>query len=130
MKIYFAHPMSHYGTEYEKMCLENIQNVFPKAEIVNPSDEHHVETYKSWKKHGMRYWKQLVAGCDAIVFATYKDGEVGMGVYTEIMEMVEYNGFIFEVDHLGVGVVSLDTVYNIRPLSIQETRDRNFVKML
>ena len=38
MKIYFAHSMDEYDTEYEKECEEIIKSMFPKCEIVNPKN--------------------------------------------------------------------------------------------
>jgi hypothetical protein len=121
MKIYFAHPVAHYNTDMETMCLRSIREAFPDAHIINPNGEGHTIAYK---QYGMNYFKGIVSNCDAVAYAPFSDGEVGMGVFTEIMTMVDMNGKIFKATPNQVVEVSVNEVYGIRPLSILETRER------
>lgn len=127
MKIYFAHPVSHYNTDYESACIRILQQVWPEAEILNPNSDLHTENYR---KGGMNYFKALVSECDMLAFSTFNDGEVGMGVFTEIMAMCDKNGRVFQVSDEGIGPMSLEDISAIRPLSILQTRERVKSKVL
>ena len=47
LKIYFAHPISIYGTEYEKEIIKSLSN---KYEVLNPSEEKYQNGIKEYKE--------------------------------------------------------------------------------
>jgi hypothetical protein len=120
VKIYFAHPMSDYGTEREKICLEKIQNAFPGGEILNPNQEHH---QKACNEIGMVYFEELVKKCDMLVAIPFEDGEFGMGVWREmeVMDRAKGNSVTLQLKNNCLCPVDFR---NVRPLSILQTRER------
>lgn len=133
-KVYFAHPMAYYNTDIERLMLEMIKMKFPYTELVNPSERVHADACKG----KMQYFETLVASCPIIVACAYPDGLYGMGVYREL-NIGFYNKarlFTFfpklslEQQDSGATAQVLAPLdgqgfRNIRPLSIQETHDRN-----
>lgn len=117
MKIYFAHPVSDYGSLREKECLEQIQKHFPGAEILNPNQDVHNEAYLT---EGMAYFERLVMACDCVVAAPFADGEWGMGVFREAETVSRKGGKVFEL-HKSLREIDIK---DIRPLSINETKRR------
>jgi hypothetical protein len=129
MKVYFAHPVSHYGTAFEEACLGVIPGEImdhlgvETVEVLNPNGDEHTRLYKA---EGFSYFHRLVAGCDAVVAAPYHDGVWGMGVYKEVLGAYEAGKPVFVVFGPGPAVWPLtkDWLESIRPLSIAETRAR------
>ena len=144
MKVYFAHPTSHYNKPYEAECLEAIararaqiilhsglhEHARPDAiaeamasevEVLNPNAPEHSEAYR---REGFGYFKKLVLSCDGIVIAPFRDGEWGMGIFSEMMTAVDERLPVFEVRDGHVRQLQWEDIFPIRPLSIDETRVR------
>jgi len=124
MKIYFAHPISHYDTPHEAKCLKRIKEwakeVFSgrkKIEILNPNQRVHQEAYQT---KGFRHFDALVRSCDIIVAVSFHDGEWGAGVYRELQQQNIHDCYSLTND---MKISPLD-YRDIRPLSIRETSHR------
>lgn len=101
--IYYAHPMSWYGTDHEKADLQEIRLEWPGIEIINPSDPKHVEAAQAIYARGgtsaevMVYFEDLVAGAEALVYRSFSDGKLGAGVSKEILTAHVNNRPIFRL---------------------------------
>lgn len=126
--VYFAHPMSTYNTKREAKCIKQIKNRYPDWTILNPNDPIHHQACKACGG-GMEYFALLVNRCDAVVALPFKDGEHGAGVYYEMNAAFQRKKTIYEIDP-DEGIIKEVSLYDIRPLSISETRHRNVKKQL
>lgn len=106
--IYYAHPVSIYGTLLEKIDLETIEKVFYYGEIYNPNCK---DCEDGYKKEGMEYFKNKVKSSKLLVFRSFTDGKISSGVAKEIEWALEDN----------IPVIELPTYYD-RKLSVEETR--------
>lgn len=79
MRIYFAHPITDYGTEREGMALTWLEA--DGWEVENPNQPHHQAGYD---QGGMEYFQRIASECDALVFTRFPDGSIGAGVGKEI----------------------------------------------
>jgi hypothetical protein len=125
MKVYFAHQISDYNTEFEKKCLAAIRRHFEIGlnsswEIVNPNDKVHENAYR---QIGMSYFRELARQCDICVAVPFKSNRYGMGVFSEIQAMAEQGKNILTVDRDDFGVYEL-AWRSIAPLSVEQTRKR------
>ena len=77
-KIYFAHPITDYGTQRQARAVAYLESQW---EVVNPDKPEHQEGYKA---EGMAYFERLAAGCDLLAFMRFPDGSIGAGVGKEI----------------------------------------------
>lgn len=78
VRIYYAHPISTYGSEQEKADIKDIQAMSDETTeivVVNPSSPSVQEAFEYWKKntkkkddHDMRFFKLEVAKCDGLIF--------------------------------------------------------------
>lgn len=87
MTIYYAHPMSWYGTDLEARDLEYLRSEF-KA-VINPNDpivERDVQLIKAQRGDVMAYFADIVHLSDGVVFRTFADGKLGSGVGREVFE--------------------------------------------
>lgn len=109
MKIYFAHPVSDYGSEYERLCIKAIFSKWPDAGVVNPNSPFHE---REFKKRGMEYFLEVVRGCDLVVATPFQDGRFGAGVWAEIQEAKEVLVLEFKFRTLGAE----------RHLDVEETK--------
>jgi hypothetical protein len=82
MKIYYAHSKKIYDGKREEKELAIIQNKYPSAEIVNPS-----ETFRREIE-----WRMFMAfdlpNMDLVIFSGY-NGYIGKGVYAEILAAID-----------------------------------------
>lgn len=116
-KIYYAHPISFYNTEKEKL-LSNLL-LSHGYEVVNPNTPESEEGYKDF---GMDYFYGLVKNCNALAFQRFDDGMIGAGVAGEIKIAFEINIPVYDISY---GLMSL--THNIPEnsfLSIKDTRKR------
>lgn len=124
MRVYFAHPISTYGTEVETKAIETIKRHFAgyvgEIEVVNPGLPVHQEPCRLLH---MEYFLAVVRKCEAIVGMPFSDGEYGSGVYDEMKEMGRAGGEVWSIDPTGTTVRRIDHL-DIRPLSIAETKRR------
>jgi hypothetical protein len=90
--IYFAHPISMYGTPLERTIIDMLTEQHWK--VVNPSDpEHQAEVVRikstisdrgAAGKAIMEYFVGLCNQCHAVAFSTFPDNTVGAGVAKEV----------------------------------------------
>ena len=88
-KIYFAHSMRDYDTEYELMCLNKIKELYPNAYIINPKEivvnkeDKNPKTYEEFKKQLEKYFYPLIKNCNIIIGAATKNNKITAGVKKE-----------------------------------------------
>ena len=98
MRIYYAHPISMYGTEQERIHKEQIARQFPGATIDDPS-EHMNES--------MDYYLGRVKRADIVVFSPFEDtdrnidGRIGAGVGLEINTALEEGVSVLRLHRCG-----------------------------
>lgn len=118
MKVYFAHPLSDYNTDYEKECIKSIKSYFhalngKQPDIVNPNKQIHQTNYDMY---GMGYFIGLVTACDICVAVPFADEIFSAGVWKELKsvdsKIVLHNGKFRNLKK--------DDVY----LNIEQTRER------
>ena len=118
MKVYYAHAIWLYGTKREKEELEQILRRFPNCTLVNPSK------LKRPEEDGMEFYKNIVAGCDSVVFSRLA-GQVTAGVGIEIKHALSLGKPVYELRSAKLFRVRKPVKY----LSREETREL-FLKLL
>jgi len=78
MKVYFAHPVTDYGTAQETADIATLEGL--GLEVVNPAGNE-----DNYKKYGMEFFLEMVDGCDALAFRPFVGGSIGAGVADEII---------------------------------------------
>jgi len=73
MKVYYAHPISTYGTQSERRDLSRIKKAYPKADIINPGDPDVQEDYEGWlaenaEANPMHFFKNIVRQANIVVY--------------------------------------------------------------
>src|SRR5690606_11353674 len=91
-KVYFAHPVSDYGTALQAAVLKELASSW--HEVENPDSPQHQEGYR---QHGMAYFEAIAATCDALAYLRFRDGTIGAGVAKEIAAAARAGRPIFEV---------------------------------
>lgn len=94
--VYFAHPLTHYDTEFEYECMCTILNLLTpigedvqegSIQLMNPNQKWLATLYENRKKedheHPFAIFEEIAASCDIIVGTTFFDGSLGAGVATE-----------------------------------------------
>lgn len=128
MKVYFAHPLSDYDTQFERRVLGFLEA--SGFAVENPNQDKHERAYRTLRDHGnvsdsgaFAYFTRLVHGCDAIVFVRMPSGSVGAGVYKEGEEAAVHGMPVYEVrvDEHGMRLIQCDRS-PLPVLSIEETR--------
>lgn len=145
MKIYYAHPMSWYGTKAEE---DDIAAISREGECVNPNSDAFRKRVDNAKRTGfpvMDVFAQTIRDTvDVVCFRRFKDGKLGAGVAREVLEGVIWGLPVWEVfgstekkfSYAGVHInkqVMFDPAQYDWPmdglsfqdvLSVAETRDR------
>lgn len=126
MKIYFAHPMSMYGTQFEALCVSALEDRYGKGSVVNPNAPEHKAAYQARKAatgEGMSYFLDTVLpGCDAVAFVACRDGMITSGVAMEVEWFRERGLPVLE---LGLSLVMhFGADYTMRTLSREESKAR------
>lgn len=123
MKLYFAHPITDYGTERQARALAGLRYHFVDDighrhfEIENPDQPHHAAGYR---ERGMDYFRDVVDSCWSLAFMRFPDGGVGAGVGREIGWAVINGMMLYEVFDGRV----YPTHYKPTPiLTVEETRE-------
>lgn len=126
MKVYYAHPMSWYGTEREEDDIDCIQRETPLAsEVVNPALE---------DSKDMGHYLSLVEASDALAYRTFDDDKIGAGVAQEILTAALHGKQIYRIMDLNKSPIGLKpklfeqrgirAAFGPNVLTIAETRDR------
>jgi hypothetical protein len=79
MTVYYAHPISTYGTPVEQRDLALLKAL--GLTVVNPNTPEHDSGYR---RNGMPYFGILVQECDCLAFRAFTDGSIPAGVAQEI----------------------------------------------
>lgn len=91
-KLYFAHPVSDFGTEFEARAVAALTAA--GYEVVNPNSPEHQAGYR---ERGFKYTKEVRAGCDACAFLRFPSGVVGSGVAQEVADFRKRELPVFEI---------------------------------
>lgn len=108
MKVYYARPISLYGTKQEERDKDTLAAL--GFEIIDPNKAELVERYKT---EGMKVYLELVHQADLVAFRAFPDGSIGAGVMKEIREAEERD----------MPVIELPTILSNRVLSVNDTRE-------
>lgn len=121
MKIYFAHPITDYGTERQASAIAAIQKFFEDRgtplELENPDQPRHQEGYD---REGMDYFRKVVESCHGVVFMRFPDGSIGAGVGKELRWSYLNSSRMYEVFDGKVYPLTGDMPTPI--LSVEDTR--------
>ena len=110
-KIYYAHPVSLYDSKQEERDLALLALLWPNAEIYNPNKELDQQKYKEF---GFDWFLDRVADCDMVVFRAFPDGQLGAGVWSEV---------VYAKNECVLPVVELPFLMESRKLSVSDTRE-------
>jgi hypothetical protein len=92
LTIYYAHPKEKYFTLIEKQELNIIQNAFPFANIINPSDFQSEWKSKNYSESEiMARCLVLVSESDMVISSPLNNDFISRGVYEEINLAFELN---------------------------------------
>lgn len=117
MRIYFAHPITDYGTPIEAAAITLIHARFPNAEIINPNTPEHECGYQ---RAGMSYFlDEVLPSCDACVWMAFENGMIGAGVAAEVQHFEDRGCPTWEVF---ARTDWEDAKACMRVLSVDETR--------
>jgi hypothetical protein len=121
VSLYFAHPISDYGTAFESKIVETLE--LQGLLIENPNQPHHQEGYA---RGGMDYFMdQVLPLCGGCVFLPFPGGLIGSGVAMEIEHFMDRRQQVIEVGRdpgLGTFLLSCFVLDEARILSRDETR--------
>jgi len=113
MRVYFAHPVTDYGTERQAGALAVL--LAAGFDVESPDQPHHQNGYQS---EGMAYFTRLVGECDGLVFLRFPNGSVGAGVGKEIGAAADARLPIWDVS--SGQLKRMDGLPNV--MSVEETR--------
>lgn len=108
-KIYYAHPVTHYGTVQESDDIKTLEAM--GFEVVNPNQ---AGIEAAYKLHGFGVFLAMIDNCDALAYRPFMDGSIGAGVAKEI----DYAALDKDLP-----VFELKPVFN-RRLTVEQTRER------
>jgi len=117
--IYYAHPITSYGSKQEELDLKYLAEEFPDKVIVNPSSKEVQESFDDWKKqnkheHQMRFFKPLVQSASAVFYRKSDQGNITSGVRYEINKAVEAGVETFDLGEM----VSSQSITESKELAI------------
>ncbi|OGZ04876.1 MAG: hypothetical protein A3C93_03450 [Candidatus Lloydbacteria bacterium RIFCSPHIGHO2_02_FULL_54_17] len=128
-KVYFAHPINTYGTPLEVELLALVKEKWPHHEVVNPSDQVHIDKVAELKKDDpkanvMPYFEALTASCDELVALPFADNMWGAGVWAEAEKMLAKGGWVWVIHPDSRKVTYVPKLLPELKLSVDETRAR------
>lgn len=122
MRLYFAHPVTDYGTERQAAAIAALETYWREErprqplEIESPDQPHHQEGYAA---HGMAYFKGIVESCWSLAFMRFPNGAIGAGMGREIKWKIINHGPVYELfDGRVYHVADMPTPV----LTVEETR--------
>lgn len=131
-KIYYAHPISMYGTPEEAAVVSVLEKVGYKVE--SPSNPEHVETLPKIRAQFasaaegsaavMRYFVEVCNGCDAVAFSPFPDGSLGAGVVKEVRSFLDRNApaILVSSEAGNITLRPVDSLAGFHCLTVDETR--------
>jgi hypothetical protein len=81
-RVYAAHPMTSYGTEHERTCLDTLAALLRGVEIIDPATRY--RTNAGW----LRAWPRLLSTLSGLVVFADETGTVGAGCLREVVDAV------------------------------------------
>lgn len=86
--VYYAHPMSWYGTDHEKADLQLLRLNYDK--VINPSSDvikHKLRDWTDRRLPVMDFFANLIHfDADEVAYRPFSDGMIGAGVAREMFE--------------------------------------------
>ncbi len=126
--IYFAHPVSDYGTVHERACLDAIERAFSPPDVeVHVWNPNSPQGARGYRAEGMAFFERVIGTCSALVFRGFGDGAVGTGVACEVACALGLGLPVHELVETSTRrlvVVPVVTLPYARVLSVEETRAR------
>lgn len=135
--VYYAHPISHYNTEFEWDCIETILHMLTPIgeditespiQIMNPNQKWLSQIYQNRKAEGheepFSIFNEVVRGCDVVVGCTFFDGSIGAGVAKEMAEAIAAEKDVYLI-FLANGIkffMPCISMENYKVLTVEETR--------
>lgn len=81
-RVYAAHPLTSYGSEWAAKCLRRLRKLLPDVEIIDPED-------KGWSADSwLDEWPSVLGSLSAVVVFGDEGGTVGTGCIREVTEAV------------------------------------------
>ena len=133
MKVYFAHPISSYGTDQEKKIIAGLQGM--GLTIVNPNDQEHQDRVREIQNQYadrnessrivMEYFVKVCSACDGCVLLPFPDRSLGAGIVKEVQSFLDNKKKVQEVKLNADGNVSLHDVPTLsayKCLDVGQTR--------
>lgn len=117
--VYYAHPMSSYGTQTEIGDMSTLQARFDT--VINPNTPELQQAARQQKKAGrpaMQPFLDAVRNVDAVAYRPFPNGKIGAGIANEIIEGLVHGKVILQLPDLTPGKFDMNDV-----LSIEETRE-------
>lgn len=127
-RLYFAHPKGTYDSNIETTAQHYLKALFPRHEIVNPSDpEHQQHTDRK-----ISYFKQLAGECDDLVYLPFGDETIASSTAEEIKSALRNKRNVHELHVRDSGMPSsmcskVEKLDTTRVLSIEHTVAHNRV---
>ena len=106
--VYYAHPLSLYGTPIEKRDVTMLVSM--GFDVINPNCQTFEEGYK---REGMEYFRKFVEKANVLAFRAFPDGSIPAGIAQEI-QMAEA---------AKIPVFELPCGIKRRALSVEATRE-------
>ena len=115
MRVYYAHAMVLYGTDYEQAEAEIIKTSLPGWEVVDPGD---YEGNPEKDEQGMKYCFNLIDGCDALAFSKLM-GVITSGVGLEVNYALSRYKPVYCIDGFGLKRVTKRVSYLTREATLR-----------
>lgn len=129
--IYYAHPITWYGTDQEAADLDLLNDRFAVINPGSPATVAHAKKVKkaSGSKAVMEWFTDKVRHADALAYRTFNDGALGAGVAQEILTAIIHGIPIYQLigPRSSPTLIPRDPSYinlTVRLLTIDETRAR------
>lgn len=106
--VYYAHCLAIYDTPQEQRDIELLKSL--GFEVYNPNCE---EASAAYKQHGMNWFLDKVASCDAVAFRSLPSGKIPAGIYKEVNHAIERR----------IPVIELPSRLSQRELTVEQTRE-------
>lgn len=101
MKIYYAHPMSWYGTSREALDVHTLTRTIGVSQVYSPSSKSFEDRVHKAKRSGypvMQIFADFIRDeVDVVAFRAFDDGQVGAGVAREVFEAIIWNKKVWQI---------------------------------
>jgi hypothetical protein len=134
-KIYFAHPISEYGSKNEARVVEALEK--RGYDVINPNSAVHQAKVKELQaqfnteanpkaagEHVMKYFVDVCDSCDAVAAMPFPNGMFGAGVVKEVNSFVKRTKDVFGISVQGENILidKMRGVPESRRLNVDDTR--------